>query len=200
MPLTINLNRKDWTNFIYFKEIALNENNKFTLEFYQTDQIYKVHFSPKKDYFITSMNCDLNLEQDIKNDGVLDEVKEPSEKSRLLLEKGPTYQNDIKTLYLWWGLPETTLEKVSFGFSLSAANIKRFSWLYKFCDIEGKRDCKIYSPYDQFINRSLKFTNRHLTYTVGMKKRYRGKRLLCPCSIQFSFLSISWGSDNINKN
>ena len=47
------------------------------------------------------MNCDLNLEQDIKNDGVLDEVKEPSEKSRLLLEKGPTYQNDIKTLYLW---------------------------------------------------------------------------------------------------
>ena len=89
------------TTFIYFKEIALNENDKFTLEFSQTDQIYKVHFSPRKDYFITSMNCDLNLEEDIKNDGVLDEIKELSEKSRLLLEKGATYQNDIKTIYLW---------------------------------------------------------------------------------------------------
>ena len=85
---------------IYFKEIALNKNNKFTLEFSQTDQIYKVHFSPRKDYFITSMNCDLNLEQDIKNDGVLDDIKVLSEKSQLLLEKGPAYQNDIKTIYL----------------------------------------------------------------------------------------------------
>ena len=84
---------------IYFKEIALNENNKFTLEFSQTDQIYKVHFSPRKDYFITSMNYKLNLEQDIKNDGVFDEIRELSEKSRLLLEKGPKYQDDIKTIY-----------------------------------------------------------------------------------------------------
>ena len=86
---------------IYFKEIALSKNDKFTLKFSRTDQIYKVHFSRKKDYFITSMNCDLNLEQDIKNDGVLDEIKELSEKSRLLLKKGPAYQNDIKTVYLW---------------------------------------------------------------------------------------------------
>ena len=72
---------------IYFKEIMLNENNRFKLEFSQTNQIYKVHFSPRKDYFITSINCDLNLVQDIKNDGKLDGIKELSEKSRLLLEK-----------------------------------------------------------------------------------------------------------------
>ena len=87
--------------FIYFKEIALNKNNKFTLEFSQIDQIYKVHFSPRKGYFITSMNCDLNLKQGIKNYGVLDKIKELSEKSQLLLEKRPAYQNDIKTIYLW---------------------------------------------------------------------------------------------------
>ena len=123
-------------SFIYFKEIASNENNKFTLEF---DQIYKVHFSPKKDYFITSINCDLNLQQTIKNDGVLDEIKELSEKSRLLFEKGPGYQNDIKNLYLWRSVPGTTLEKVSFGFSLSTANIYRFSWHYKYYDVEEKK-------------------------------------------------------------
>ena len=117
----------------------LNENNKSTLEFSQTDQIYKVHFSPRKDYFITSMNCDLNLDQDIKNDGVLGEIKELSEKSRLLLERGPIYQNDIKTIYLWQGVPGTTMEKVTFGFLLSPANINRFSWYYKFYDVEEKK-------------------------------------------------------------
>ena len=84
-----------------------------------------------------------NLEQDIKNDGVLDEIKQLSEKSRLLLEKDPAYQNDIKTIYLRRGVPGTTMEKVTFGFLLSAANIKCFSWHYKFYDTEEKkiRDC-----------------------------------------------------------
>ena len=117
------------------------------------------------------MNCDLNLEQDIKDDGVIEEIKKLSEKSWLLLEKVPAYQNDIKIMYLWQGVPGTTLEKVSFGFLLSTANINRLSWHYKFYDVEEKKimDCKIYSPYDQFINRSLKVTNRYLTYTVVMK-------------------------------
>ena len=34
--------------FIYYKEIPIEENNKFTLGFSQTDQIHKVHFHPKK--------------------------------------------------------------------------------------------------------------------------------------------------------
>ena len=104
--------------FTYFKEIALNENNKFMLKFSEINQIYKVHFSPRKDYFITSMICDINLGQDIKHDSVLDEIKEVSEKSRLLLEKGATYRNDINTIYLWPGVPGTTMEKVTFSFSL----------------------------------------------------------------------------------
>ena len=75
---------------MYFKEIVLDQNNKFTLDFSQTNQTYKVHFSPKKDYFITSMNCNLDMQEDIKN-SVFDEIKELSEKSRLLLVKGPAY-------------------------------------------------------------------------------------------------------------
>ena len=93
--------------FIYFKEAKLYENNKFTLEFSKTDQIYTVHFSPKKKYYIASMNCDLNLEQDFKNDGILNEIRELSEKIRQLLAKGPAYQNDIKDVYLYAGVPGT---------------------------------------------------------------------------------------------
>ena len=88
--------------FIYFKEAEQYENNKFTLEFSKTDQIYTAHFSPKKDYYITSMDFDLNLEQDFKNDGILDGIRELSEKSRQLLAKGPVQ------LTLVLGNPEGT--------------------------------------------------------------------------------------------
>ena len=90
--------------FTYFKGIVLHENNKFTLNFSQTNKIYKVHFLPKKDYFITSMNCNLDIQEDIKN-SVFDEIKELSEKSWLLLEKGPAHQNDTKRVYMWLGVP-----------------------------------------------------------------------------------------------
>ena len=94
--------------FIYFKEMPIEENKKFTLDFFQTDQICKVHFS----HF--SMNCDLDLQEDIKNDGVLDEIKKLSEKSRLMVEKDPAYQNDIKKITLVVGFAGTIIEKIHF--------------------------------------------------------------------------------------
>ena len=162
--------------FIYFKEIALDENNKFMLECSQTDQMYKVHFSPKKDYFITPMNCNLDLQEDLKNTNSLDEMKELSEKSRLLLEKGPAYQNDIKTVFLWRGVPGSLSEEINFDIALSAARVNLYNWHYKLYDVKGKkiRDCKTYSPYEHFKNRgfifkSLAFTNG-ATYHVGLNE------------------------------
>ena len=45
-------------------------------------------------YYIASLNCNLILKEDIKKDKEK-MIEELSEKSRLLLEKGPTHQNDI---------------------------------------------------------------------------------------------------------
>ena len=42
---------------------------------------------------ITSLNCDLIVKE--HNDDKNKLIKDLSEKKRLLLEKGPTYQNDI---------------------------------------------------------------------------------------------------------
>ena len=136
--------------FICFRDVKLYNNNKFALEFPRTDQIYTIHFSPKKDYYIASMNCDLNLEQDFKNDGILNEIRELSEKRRQLLAKGPAYQNDIKDVYLYAGVAGTTQQQITLIFLNATANINRFSWHYKFYDVEEKkiRDCKIWSPYD----------------------------------------------------
>ena len=164
---------------MYFKEIVLDKNNKFMLDFSQTNQICKVHFSPKKHYFITSMNCNLDIQEDIKN-SAFDEIKELSEKSKLLLEKGPAYQNDIKRVYMRLGVPGRTHEKIYFYFVLSAANINIYSWHYKFYGVEEKkiRDCRIYSPDEHFLKQGfiLKidiFTSGSL-YSVGVNE-YMGQ-------------------------
>ena len=51
--------------FIYFKEIVLDDNNKFTLDFSTTKFIYKIDFLTKNDYYVSSLNCNLIVKKDI---------------------------------------------------------------------------------------------------------------------------------------
>ena len=52
--------------FIYFSEIPLKDNNKFTLDFSDEEFAQKINFNKKKDYYIASLNCNLILKEDIK--------------------------------------------------------------------------------------------------------------------------------------
>ena len=79
--------------FIYFREIPLKDNNKFTLDFSDEEFVQKINFNKKKDYYIASLDCNLILKEDIKKEEKI--IDELSQKSRLLLEKGAAYQNDI---------------------------------------------------------------------------------------------------------
>ena len=47
--------------YIYFKETLLDDQNRFTLDFSNEITVNEILFSPDKDYYITSMNCDLKL-------------------------------------------------------------------------------------------------------------------------------------------
>lgn len=51
--------------FIYFKEIVLDDNNKFTLDFSTTKFIYEIDFLTKNDYYVSSLNCNLIVKKDI---------------------------------------------------------------------------------------------------------------------------------------
>ena len=82
--------------FIYFKEIELDDNNKFTVDFSNTEIIYEMDFLTKNDDYITSLNSDLIVKEHNDNKSKL--IKDLSEKSRLLLEKCPSYQNDINEI------------------------------------------------------------------------------------------------------
>ena len=79
--------------FIYFKEVELSDKNKFTIDFSNTEIVYEIDFLTKNDYYITSLNCDLIVKEQIDNKDKL--IKELLEKSRSLLKKGSAYQNDI---------------------------------------------------------------------------------------------------------
>ena len=48
--------------FIYIKEIEL-DNIKFTLDFSNTEIIYEIDFLMKNRFYITSLNCDLNVKE-----------------------------------------------------------------------------------------------------------------------------------------
>ena len=82
---------------IYFKEVILNNDNKFTLDFPDKESVQEVNFVNNLDYYITSLNCKLKVKE-LNHDK--DEKLKNYLKSRLLLEKGPAYQNDIDYLTL----------------------------------------------------------------------------------------------------
>ena len=42
---------------IYFKEVILNDHNKFTLDLSDKEFVQKVNFVNNLDYYITSLNC-----------------------------------------------------------------------------------------------------------------------------------------------
>ena len=79
--------------FIYFREVKLNNKNKFTINFSNTEIVYEIDFLTNNDYYITILNCDLIVKEQIDNKDKL--IKELLEKSRSLLKKGSAYQNDI---------------------------------------------------------------------------------------------------------
>ena len=96
----INSARKIEPVYIYFKEALLDDQNRFTLGFSNEIIVNKILLSADKDYYITSMNCDLKLLKDFEaHEDILDDIKKLSKLRRLLLEKDPDYQNDVGGVY-----------------------------------------------------------------------------------------------------
>ena len=63
--------------FLYFKTAEFLK-NKFVLDFSQKELVYRIRFSTEKDYYITSMNCNVIIHDDYEH--VSDEIKQLSKK------------------------------------------------------------------------------------------------------------------------
>ena len=52
-------------DFIYFKEVTLDDNNKFTLAFSDEEFALQINFFTNLDYYIATLNCNLILKKNI---------------------------------------------------------------------------------------------------------------------------------------
>ena len=89
---------------LYIKETALNAENKFVLDFAE-EEIKRVLFSPLKDYYITTLNANITLEEDkkalqqnVKQSDAWDDILKLSKLSHELNKKGVDFQHDIKSV------------------------------------------------------------------------------------------------------
>ena len=122
--------------FIYFNEIILKDDNKFTLDFSYEEFTQEVNFVNNLDYYITSLNCKLKMKEYIHDKD--QKIQELSKKSRLLLEKGPAHQNDFDYLTLksiWYVKRSNHL----YRFMLWPKIIEQYSYKYKFWDTVEKK-------------------------------------------------------------
>ena len=81
--------------FIYHNEAKLKKNNKFTIDFLDNNFVHLVNFSPKNQYYICSLSCNVNKSSKIYQATKKKHVDDLSQKSRELLTKGASYQNNI---------------------------------------------------------------------------------------------------------
>ena len=142
------------TNFFYSKETPHEANNKFTLDFSNTELVYQINFPKESDYYITTMNCNLVITNDYGD--LLDDIKELSTKIWLLLEKGQAYQFNLSLIDLALSFPSMEKKVDEMYFLSYPENMDRYSWKCKFYDSKDSqiKDCKVFSPYTQFKNKA----------------------------------------------
>ena len=83
-----------------------------------------------------------------------------------MLEKGPTYQNDIDKIEYCINSQGLIPFKNYFKFSLSTKILNLSCWKYEYYDLIEKTitPCKIYSPYTHFITRGFTFLHDQSNY------------------------------------
>ena len=87
-----------------------------------------------------SLDCNLILRKDIKKD-LKKLIEELSEKSRLLLEKGSAYQNDIGDIkWLTANYFNFKEKNLTFKFELFPNVINTYSYKYEFYDTVDKKN------------------------------------------------------------
>ena len=146
--------------FIYFREIPLKDNNKFTLDFSDEEFVQKINFNKKTHYYIASLDCYLILKEEIKKDKKK-LIEELSEISRKLIEKGAAYHVDIgyltSQLSNIYDVPN--IKNLTLNWVIQPSFFDVNCYQYKYFDTVEKKikDCKIFSPFTLFKGNGFEF-------------------------------------------
>ena len=120
------------------------------LDFLQTEVLYQIRFFTEKDYYITSMNCNLIIHNDYEH--VSDGIKQHSKKSNLLLGKGPDcfFKTDEENPNIkFYSFGQLKRKGKPMLYQKDPQNIEYYLYKYKFFDVKTNtiKDGKIFSPY-----------------------------------------------------
>ena len=165
---------------MYFRETPF-QGNKFVLDFSDSDQnVNSIEFEKNIPYVIATLNCKLKNENTIYTHSAENKkaISDLSTKSRILLDNGSDHFCDIDNLNLTFSPLNQNYEIVdlrnNFYFERTTKNLANYSYKYKFWDEKEKkvRDAEIYSPYTQFSNKGLYFTQKgtNIQYVVTLDK------------------------------
>ena len=153
---------------MYWDKIKFKDNNNFKdfkVKFSDGDSLDGVIFKKNKDYYITSMSANIELDKNLKELKDYDEIKKISETSNAILENGSEHLHQEEKL-------EINLEE-KIDLKQDKTKRKLSVRTLEFLDEKTKKKkiVSIYSPYEELKVFGLKFKNQNgsiYKYTINL--------------------------------
>ena len=158
--------------FFYFDGLVFDNKIRFTLTFTNDEEPYETNYillPSKKDYYITSMKCYLEIVGKIEDLSNYDKIKETSEISNVIIE------NSFDLLYKF-NMVEYIIDTRNYvnekhKFKVDKTNRKNHTRNFRFHDLETNQEktIKVYSAFDELKDSDLKFKHNTLeVYNISL--------------------------------
>ena len=155
--------------FIYYNDLKFQDNKIFTIKFSDGDRLDRVLFKKKKDYYLVSMSCFIEITNDLSELTHYDNIKKISDLSNSILKNGVDHSYEEKNLEVTFNDVKIELTPEKSNHALSVEVVEFFDYVTK-----QKRLVFIYSPYKELKQFGLKFENKNTAhiggYTVTLKE------------------------------
>ena len=148
--------------FIYYNDLKFQDNKTFTIEFSDGNRLDGLLFKKKKDYYLVSMSCFIEITNDLSEFTLYDDIKKISDLSNTILKNGINHSYKEKNLEVTLDDAKIELTPEKSNRALSVDVVEFFDYVTK-----QKRLVFIYSPYKELKEFGLKFENKKTGHIGG---------------------------------
>ena len=130
--------------FIYYNNLKFKDNEAFTVEFSNENQLRGIMFRKARDHYLTSMSCYIQLTNDISKLMHYKEIKKIADLLNSILKNGINHTYIGRDLEVFFDLSKLEFEVDKSNHALSVDAAEFFDYVTK-----QKRFVLIYSPYKE---------------------------------------------------
>ena len=141
--------------FIYYNNLKFAENKKFTLEFSDRDILQGIIFRKNKDYFLMSLTCFIETENDITELMQYADIQKISEFANRIIKNGIDYGHELPDIEILYG---EKYMKWIFKKNNCSASVDVVEFFDHF--LKRKRFDLIYLPYKELINYGITYEKK----------------------------------------